>query len=75
MSPGSLSAIIRNFKSYSAREIHRSFADIGGSVWQPNYYDQIIHSEGSLPKIRQYIRDNPKNWERDPENIRTAKKD
>ena len=34
-------------------------------VWQRNYYEHIIRDEGELSHIRQYIRDNPKNWETD----------
>ncbi len=36
-------------------------------LWQRNYYEHIIRDERSLFAIRQYIRDNPGNWETDPE--------
>ena len=38
-------------------------------LWQRNYYDHIIRNEKSLNKIREYISNNPENWERDIERI------
>ena len=38
-------------------------------VWQRNYYEHIIRSEKELNQTRQYIHDNPMNWEGDEENI------
>src|SRR4030095_4507850 len=34
-------------------------------LWQRNYYEHIIRNEGDLYKIREYIRNNPMNWEMD----------
>ena len=34
-------------------------------LWQRNYYDHIIRNEKSGNQIRQYILDNPVNWEND----------
>ncbi len=36
--------------------------------WQTNYYEHIIRSEIELNAIRQYIIDNPMNWEMDRDN-------
>jgi putative transposase len=36
--------------------------------WQSRYYDHIIRDEISLNKIRQYIIQNPLNWQTDAEN-------
>ena len=30
--------------------------------WQPRYYDQVIHSEATLNRIRKYIVKNPVEW-------------
>jgi REP element-mobilizing transposase RayT len=30
--------------------------------WQPRYHDHVIRDEGSLKRIRKYIKDNQKNW-------------
>jgi len=39
-----------------------------GHLWQRNYYEHIVRSEGSLNRIRQYILDNPARWAFDREN-------
>ncbi len=39
-----------------------------GRLWQRNYYDQIIRNEEDLNDIREYIVNNPLNWEKDEEN-------
>lgn len=33
--------------------------------WQPRFYDHIIRDENDLNRIRQYIMDNPWNWNED----------
>lgn len=35
------------------------------AVWQRNYYEHIIRNETELEKIREYIVNNPLNWETD----------
>jgi len=37
-------------------------------IFQRNYYEHIIRNENELNAIRQYIIDNPKNWEKDENN-------
>jgi REP element-mobilizing transposase RayT len=66
-SPGSLGAIVGNFKSVAARRINRVRKTPGASVWQRNYYERVIRNERELDAIRQYIVDNPLHWESDPE--------
>ncbi len=65
-SPGSLSAIIRAYKSAVTRwahlKSHPTFA------WQPRFYDHIIRDQASLDRIRAYILDNPHKWDEDEEN-------
>ena len=34
-------------------------------VWQRNYYEHIIRNEKSLQKIREYIINNPRLWQKD----------
>ncbi|RUS99429.1 hypothetical protein DSM107003_00130 [Trichormus variabilis SAG 1403-4b] len=38
-------------------------------VWQRNFYEHIHQNQESLEAIRNYIINNPINWENDPENI------
>lgn len=60
-----LSEIIRAFKTFTARKINNFQKTPGLPFWQQRYYDRIIRNEKELNNIRQYIIDNPKNWERD----------
>jgi putative transposase len=39
-------------------------------LWQRNYYEHIIRNEAELNRAREYIRNNPNNWETDMENMR-----
>ena len=39
-----------------------------GRVWQRNYYERVIRNEDELNRIRQYILDNPLQWEYDHDN-------
>ena len=38
-------------------------------IWHRNYYDRIIRNENELHEIREYILNNPVNWETDNEFI------
>jgi hypothetical protein len=38
------------------------------SIWQRNYYEHVIRNEESLNRIREYIMNNPLQWEFDREN-------
>jgi putative transposase len=60
-----LGAIVRGFKSASAKKIHLAgFHDFG---WQAGFYDHIVRDGKDLDRIREYIRLNPTNWLEDPE--------
>jgi putative transposase len=39
-----------------------------GKFWQDNYYEHIIRNEVEMDRIRQYIANNPLQWELDKEN-------
>jgi REP element-mobilizing transposase RayT len=60
--PGSLGAIVGNFKSVTARRINRLRGMPGSPVWQRNYYEHIVRDERALNAVRQYIADNPARW-------------
>ena len=66
--PGSVGAIIQNFKSVSTRKVNRLYFKPGNKIWQRNYYERIIRNERELNAIRKYIHDNPYNWGLDKEN-------
>ena len=58
-----LSKIIGYFKQTASKIIRRSgFISFS---WQKSFYDHIIRTGESLDKIREYIQNNPKQWELD----------
>lgn len=63
-----LPEIVRQFKTFSAKEINEMRNTTGTTIWQRNYYEHIIRNEKELWKIRQYIKYNPINWEKDEYN-------
>src|SRR3989338_4418844 len=69
-----LGAVIGVFKSITTHDYilnvqHHNWPPFPGKLWQRNYYEHIIRNESELNRIRQYILDNPINWDQDPENI------
>jgi len=66
--PGSLAALVQNFKSVSTRKINAQRAIPGIPVWQRNYYEHIIRNDDDLRRIRQYIANNPARWALDQVN-------
>jgi len=63
-----VSEIVRQLKTFSARRINAQQNSVGQPVWQRNYYEHIIRDDTSLYYIRKYIRENPINWNVDSEN-------
>jgi len=60
--PGSVSAIIRSYKSIvsrKAKEINPNFR------WQSRFYDHIIRNSNSFENIQNYIQNNPEKWKTD----------
>jgi putative transposase len=55
---GSISAIIRSYKSAVTASVNKYLQTPGNKFWQRNYYDRIIRDEKSLHRIRQYIENN-----------------
>ena len=67
----SIPTIIRLFKSVTTKRINEVRGRPGGAVWQRNYYEHIIRDEDDLCRIREYIVNNPLQWEVDRENPST----
>ena len=60
---GSLGTIVRSYKSAVTNWCHTNvYPDF---VWQSKFHDHIIRNQKDLDRIRNYIRDNPANWEGD----------
>lgn len=64
-----LGQIVAYFKYQTTKDINESHGTIGIPLWQRNYYERIIRNEIELNKMREYIFNNPLNWESD-ENYR-----
>ncbi|HHT9154445.1 MAG TPA: transposase, partial [Candidatus Tripitaka sp. YC43] len=64
----SVGAIVRGFKSCVAKHINVIRGMAGKPVWQRNYYEHVIRNEDELNRIREYIINNPLQWQFDREN-------
>jgi REP element-mobilizing transposase RayT len=62
---GSVSTIMRQFKSMVTKRINRLRDTPGEPVWQRNFYERIACNRRELDRIRTYIRRNPARWHRD----------
>ena len=54
----SISKIIQQFKGKITKELKYS-------IWQKLFYEHIIRNEKEYLKIKEYIINNPLNWEKD----------
>lgn len=61
--PGSMSAIIGQFKSTLTRWCRGN--EFVNFAWQSRFYDHIIRSDDSFQRISDYIITNPANWKDD----------
>jgi len=57
--PGSLSTIIRSYKSIVTKHARRIRFDF---AWQTRFYDHVIRDDESFDNICNYIKNNPINW-------------
>ena len=57
-----LASLVRGFKGASTRSTRNAGYDF---AWQSRFYDEIIGAEKSLDAIRNYVRNNPLQWELD----------
>ncbi len=65
---GSLGAIMAGFKSAVTVRINKYRKTPGARVWQRNYWEHVVRNEYELNNIREYIRNNPSEWDSDAEN-------
>ncbi len=68
-----LHTVIQWFKTMTTNEYIRGVKQNGwstfpGKLWQRNYYEHIVRNENELNRIREYIINNPMQWELDREN-------
>ena len=75
-----LGDIIGSFKSVATHHYIKNielknWPKFNQKLFQRNYYEHIIRNEESLNKIREYIKFNPLNWDRDRNNPKNFKKE
>ena len=63
--PGSLGAVMQNFRSITTRKINKIRKTPGVRLWHRNYWEHIVRREAELNLIRKYIIENPKKWDED----------
>jgi len=63
-----LPKIVGRFKMNTAKRINEMRRTSGVRRWQRNYYEHIIRNDESMHRIREYIANNPLQWEFDREN-------
>ena len=57
---GSLSTIMRSFKSAAANRIHsKGYPEF---AWQSRFHDHILRDTYDLDRVRRYMRNNPTRW-------------
>jgi hypothetical protein len=56
---------MRSFKSAATKRVNESRQTPGAKLWQRNYWEHIIRNETELNRIREYIQNNPAQWEMD----------
>jgi len=66
--PGSLSAIVRSYKSAVTKACHERGTRQNRPIWQSRFHDRIIRDDISYFFIEQYVELNPLMWEFDPDN-------
>jgi REP-associated tyrosine transposase len=64
----SLGAFVAGFKSAVTKRLNNLRHTPGAPVWQRNYYEHIVRDDGELLRVREYILNNPLDWETDREN-------
>jgi len=64
-----LGDIIGGFKSICVTDwikyLNKNNLKIKGKFWQRNYYEHIIRNKKEYLFIKEYIQNNPKNWQKD----------
>ncbi len=68
----SLPDVIHRFKTMSTKRYvdgvkQNGWRPFPGKLWQRNYYEHIIRDDNEMNRIREYIANNPAQWEMDRE--------
>ncbi len=57
-SNNTISNIVKNLKSEISKKV-------GESIWQKSFYEHLIRDEKEYMQIKEYIMNNPFNWNKD----------
>ncbi|MBN8705924.1 MAG: transposase [Bacteroidetes bacterium] len=60
-----IGAFIAGFKAAVTTKINTLRHTPGAQVWQRNYYEHVIRNEPEFNRIKEYIQNNPMQWEED----------
>ena len=63
--PRSIGAVMAGFKSAVTKRINAIRNTPGTKLWQRNYWEHVVRNESELNRIREYITNNPANWQKD----------
>jgi putative transposase len=61
---GSLASVIGGFKSACTSRYRESIADPDARLWHRGFYEHWVRGSDQLARIRRYILNNPRNWDR-----------
>ncbi len=69
----SLSDVVHRFKSFTTATYRKyvekfNWPPFPGKLWQRNYYEHIVRNDNELNRIREYILNNPQQWDNDENN-------
>ncbi len=64
--PGSVSAIVRSYKAGVTRRCRE--LGIQQVIWQARFHDHLLRGDKVIGAVREYIRNNPANWDGDKDN-------
>ena len=63
-----LGRLVAAFKTVSTKQFNIVNDTPGHPLWQRNYYKHVIRNNAELERVRNYIVNNPQNWQDDLEN-------
>jgi putative transposase len=66
----SLSDVVHRFKTMTTKQYcdgvkFNNWPEFNTRLWQRNFFEHVIRDESNLNRIREYIINNPANWEKD----------
>ena len=62
---GSLSTIVRSYKSAVTRTVHLRRPFSTPPLWQRGFYERVVRGEEDLRRIAEYLEENPRRWAED----------